>query len=211
MKRIAVAIFAVLAVCAIPFLVAHPLQAAPPPDHTIVLNDAAHPVPVSLGAPVSLSGPISLSGPVALGGPVTVAGTLRTAPANNPTPVSSIAILSILTGREDRQTVYTVPAGKRLIIESETALTNCAGGVKPQTSVIAFNTSGGGLFYAMVPQVDRGYWDGQGESFEGSIAVPMFADAGQIVEARVWLNTDVPSGGGIRAEVGFSVYLVDLP
>jgi hypothetical protein len=193
MKRIAVAIVAVLAVCAIPFLVAHPLQAAPPPGNTFVVNDAAHPVPVSLAAPVS------------------VAGTVRTTPANNPTPVSSIGILSILTGREDRQTIYTVPAGKRLIIESETALTNCAGGVKPQTSVIAFNTSGGGLFYAMVPQVDRGWWDGQGESFEGSIAVPMFADAGQIVEARVWLNTDVPSGGGIRAEVGFSGYLVDLP
>ena len=193
MKRIAVATFAVLAVCAIPFLVAHPLQAAPPPDHTVVLNDAAHPVPVSLGAPI------------------TVAGTVRTAPANNPAPVSSIAILSILSGREDRQTLYTVPAGKRLIIESETALTNCAGGVKPQASVIAFNTSGGGLFYTMVPQVDRGYWDGQGESFEGSIAVPMFADAGQVVQARVWLNTDVPAGGGIRAEVGFSGYLVDLP
>jgi hypothetical protein len=193
MKRIAVAIFAVLAVCAIPFLVAHPLQAAPPPAQTIVVNDAAHPVPVSVGAPVTL------------------AGTVRTAPANNPTPVSSIGILSIVSGREDRQTIYTVPAGKRLIIESETALTNCAGGVKPQTSVIAFNTSGGALFYTMVPQVDRGFWDGQGESFEGSIAVPMFADAGQVVQARVWLNTDVPAGGGIRAEVGFSGYLVDLP
>jgi hypothetical protein len=33
----------------------------------------------------------------------------------------------------------------------------------------------------------------------------------QIVEARVWLNTDVPAGGGIRAEIGFSGYLVDIP
>jgi hypothetical protein len=39
----------------------------------------------------------------------------------------------------------------------------------------------------------------------------MFADAGQIVEARVWLNTDIPAGGGIRAEIGFSGYLVDAP
>lgn len=60
-------------------------------------------------------------------------------------------------------------------------------------------------------QTDRGWWDGQGESFEGSIAAPMFADAGQIVEARVWLNTDIPAGGGIRAEIGFSGYLVDAP
>jgi hypothetical protein len=193
MKRIAVSVIAVLAVCAVPFIVAHPLQAAPPPGQIVVVNDAAHAVPVSLGGPVSVS------------------GTVLTAPADNPTPVSSIGILSALSGREARQTIYTVPAGKRLIIQTETALTNCAGGVKPQVSVVAWNTTGGGLFYAMVPQTDRGWWDGQGESFEGSIAAPMFADAGQIVEARVWLNTDIPAGGGIRAEIGFSGYLVDAP
>lgn len=212
MNRIAVSVIAVLAVCAIPFLIAHPLQAAPPPDQTIVVNDTAHPVPVALGGPVSVSGPVALSGPLALAGPISVAGTVLTAPANNPTPVSSIGILSATSGREARETIYTVPAGKRLIIQTETALTNCAGGVKPQVSVVAWNVSGGGLFYAMVPQTDRGWWDGQGESFEGSIAAPMFADAGQIVEARVWLNTDIPStGGGFRAEIGFSGYLVDLP
>jgi Holliday junction DNA helicase RuvB subunit len=80
---------------------------------------------------------------------VSVSGTVLTAPADNPTPVSSIGILSALSGREARQTIYTVPAGKRLIIQTETALTNCAGGVKPQASVIAWNTTGGGLFYAI--------------------------------------------------------------
>jgi hypothetical protein len=205
MKRIIISVIAVLAVCAVPFLIAHPLQAAPPPQHTFIVNDSANPVPVALG------GPVSLSGPVSLGGPVSVAGTVLTAPANNPTPVSSIGILSTLSGREARETIYTVPPGKRLIIQSETALTNCAGGVKPEASIIANNSSGGGLFYAMVPQTDRGWWDGQGESFEGSSAVPMFADAGQTVEARIWLNTDVPPGGGIRSEIGFSGYLVDLP
>ena len=204
MKRIAVGIIAVLALCALPFLVAHPLQAAPPPGQTLVVNDAAHAVPVSLGGPVSLSGPLSL------GGPVSVAGTVLTAPANNPTPVSAIGILAALSGRQVRQTIYTVPAGKRLIIQTETALTNCDGGVKPQVTVSASNNIGG-LFYTLVPQTDRGWWDGQGESFEGSIAAPMFADAGQNVEAQVWLNTDIPAGGGFRAEIGFSGYLVDAP
>jgi hypothetical protein len=204
MKRIAVGIVAVLALCALPFLVAHPLQAAPPPGQTLVVNDAAHAVPVSLG------GPVSLSGPVSLGGPVSVAGTVLTAPANNPTPVSAIGILAALSGRQVRQTIYTVPAGKRLIIQTETALTNCDGGVKPQVTVSASNNIGG-LFYTLVPQTDRGWWDGQGESFEGSIAAPMFADAGQNVEAQVWLNTDIPAGGGFRAEIGFSGYLVDAP
>ncbi|HMF39282.1 MAG TPA: hypothetical protein VKQ32_01245, partial [Polyangia bacterium] len=144
MNRLAVAACAVLALCAVPFLVAHPLQAAPPPTNTEVINDSAHPVPVALGGPVAISGPLSLSGPMA------VAGTVFTAPANNPTPVSSIGILGALSGRSDRQVIYTVPPGKRLIIQSETALTNCNGGVKPEASVSAFNNSGGGLFYTVV-------------------------------------------------------------
>src|SRR5690242_6834896 len=119
MNRLAVAVSAVLAICAIPFLIAHPLQAAPPPSNTVVVNDSAHPVPVALGGPVTVSGPLSLSGPM------TVAGTVLTAPANNPTPVSSIGILGATSGRSDRQVIYTVPPGKRLIIQSETALTNC--------------------------------------------------------------------------------------
>ena len=193
MKRIVLAAFAVLAVSAVPFLTARPLQAGPPPSQVLVINDATHPVPVALGSAVA------------------VAGTVLTAPANNPTPVSRIGILSVAAGgREDRQTIYTVPAGKRLVIQSETALLQATGGVKAQVSINAFNVSGGGLFYAVLPQVERGWWDGQGQMFEGSLAVPMFADAGQPVQARVWLNTDTV-GGTVRAEVGFSGYLVDAP
>ncbi len=207
MKRIVVAVFAVLAVCAVPILIAHPLEAAPPPSHVLVINDAAHAVPVALGGPITVAGTV----PVAIGAPVAIAGTVLTAAANNPTPVSRIGILSVAAGgREDRQTIYTVPAGKRLVIESETAVVQTTGGVKAQVSVQAFNVSGGGLYYAMLPQVDRGWWDGQGEMFEGSLAVPMFADGGQPVQARVWLNTDTV-GGTARAEVGFSGYLVDAP
>ena len=171
---------------------AHPLQAAPPPQNVTVINDAANPVPVAIGAPVS------------------VAGTVRTAPADNPTPVARIGILSVVAGsREDRETLYTVPAGKRLIIQSETAVTQAAGGVKARVSISA--NSGNGFFYHVLPQVDRGWWDGQGQIYEGSQALPMFADEGQDVDARVWLNTDAPAAGGVRAEVGFSGYLVDLP
>src|SRR4051812_29504081 len=200
MKRIVVAVCAVLGLCAIPFLVANPLQAAPPPQNTFVTNDVAHAVPVALTAPVTLTGPVA------------VAGAVFTAPANNPTPVSRIGILSVSAGgREDRQTIYTVPAGKRLMIESETGLLTASGGVKAQVSVSAFNNSGGAVFYTLIPQVDRGFWDGQGEEFEGSIAVPMFADDGPRVQGHGWRNTDAPVGGGVRAEIGFSGYLVDLP
>jgi hypothetical protein len=79
-------------------------------------------------------------------------------------------------------------------------------------SVIAWNLSGGALFYDVLPQIDRGWWDGQGQIYEGSNAIPMFADAGQKVEARAWVNKDpVPAGSYVRVEVGFSGYLVDLP
>jgi hypothetical protein len=175
---------------------AYPLQAAPPPQNVTVINDVANPVPVSLG------------------GPVSVDGTVRTAPANNPTPVSRFAVLLVdnTTGREDRQTIYTVPAGKRLMIESETAMTIASGELQAMVSVVAWNLSGGALFYDVLPQIDRGWWDGQGQIYEGSNAIPMFADAGQKVEARAWANKDpVPAGASVRVEVGFSGYLVDLP
>lgn len=183
-----------LAVGAVLLSIAHPLQAGPPPQNVTVINDAARPVPVSLGSPV------------------TVTGTVRTSPAENPTPISRITVLAVSAGaREDRQTIFTVPAGKRLVIESATALTHANGGVQAQVSLIAFNSSGGGLFYSLLPQVHRGFWDGQGETYEGSSSVRMFADAGQRVEVRVWLNTSAPVAGGVRTEAGFSGYLVDAP
>ena len=187
MKRIAIAASAVLIACTVPFLVGRPLQAAPPPGHVLVVNGAAQPVPVALGAPVTVAGTV----PVTVGAPVSISGTVLTAPANNPTPVSQIQILSVAAGaREDRENIYTVPTGKRLVVQSETALVQTTNGVKPQ--------------------VDRGFWDGQGETFEGSIAVPMFVDAGQNVQARIWLDTDT-AGGTARGEIGFSGYLVDAP
>ena len=207
MKRIAIAASAVLIACTVPFLVGRPLQAAPPPGHVLVVNGAAQPVPVALGAPVTVAGTV----PVTVGAPVSISGTVLTAPANNPTPVSQIQILSVAAGaREDRENIYTVPTGKRLVVQSETALVQTTNGVKPQVEILAFNASATGLFYTLMPQVDRGFWDGQGETFEGSIAVPMFVDAGQNVQARIWLDTDT-AGGTARGEIGFSGYLVAAP
>jgi hypothetical protein len=138
-------------------------------------------------------------------------GAVCSLPAKNVTPVSRTGRVWATTGREAREKIYTVPAGKRLIIQTETAQTDCAGGVKPLVSLVAVNVGGGDLSYAVVPQTDRGGWDGQDESFEGSVAVHMFAEAGEFVEARVWLDADVPQGGGFSAEIGFSGYLADVP
>ncbi len=207
MKRIVISAFAVLAVCALPILIAGPLQAAPPGQHVLVVNGAGQPVPVSIGAPVSVAGTV----PVSIAAPVTVAGTVLTAPASTPLRISSFQILSIAAGsREARLALYTVPAGKRLLIESETAMLHATNGVKPHVTIEADNTTGGALFYAIMPQVERGWWDGQGQLFEGSSAIPMFADPGQAVTARIWLNTDT-AGGTVRAEIGISGYLVDAP
>ena len=142
-----------------------------------------------------------------------VAQPLQAAPkVSDPIPISRIAVLGVLAGSRDaRQTLYTVPAGKRLMIESQTAVTIANGGVLPQVSVTAFNSSGGGLFYAVVPQIHRGWWDGQGEIYEGSSGIHMFADDGQAVNGQVLLNTVAPPVGGARVEVGFSGYLVDAP
>src|SRR5262245_3530522 len=138
-------------------------------------------------------------------------GAVCSLQAKNPTPVSRIGRVWASTGREARGQIYTVPAGKRLIVLTETAETACAGGVKPLVSVVAVNDSSGDVSYTMVPQAVRRGWDGQDEYCEGSSAVPIFADTGQIVEGRVWLDTDVPPGNWFGGEIGFTGYLVDLP
>jgi hypothetical protein len=203
MKRIAISVLAVLAVCAVPILIARPLQAAPPATHVLVVNGAGQAVPVAVGGPVSIAGTV----PVSVGAPISVAGTVLTAPANNPTPFSHIAILSLAAGgRQDLETIYTVPAGKRLMIQSETAVVQTTGGVKAQVTISAIGLD----FYAVLPQIDRGFFDGQGEMFEGSSAVPMSVEAGQAVQAQIWLSSQTV-GGTARAEIGFSGYLVDVP
>jgi len=209
MKRIAIAAFAVFAVCAILFSIGRPLHAGPPPQDVTVVNGAGSPVPVAVGGPVSVNGTVSVAGPINVTGiaaPVNVNGTVRTLPGNNPTPVGRIGILGASVGeRQVRQTIYTVPAGKRLFIESETALTIASTGLKAQVTVSAPN------FYTLLPQADRGWFDGQGEMFEGSSSVAMIADAGQNVDVQAWLSAEPVPFTGVRVEVGFSGYLVDVP
>lgn len=186
MRRFLFPSFIVLASCALLSSIVAPLTAGPPPQEVRVINGAASPVPVIVG------------------------GTVVTAPAGNPTPIARIGILAVSAGgRQDRQTLFTVPTGKRLVIQSQTAVTQTTGGVKAQVQISA---NGGGFFYVAVPQVSRGSWTGQGEIYEGSSAVSFFADAGQTVEARVWLDVDpAASGQSARVEVGFSGVLVDVP
>jgi len=206
MKRTVVA--AIVAAGAVAALVlAFPLQAGPPPQSVNVTNDASSPVPVSVGGPVTVGGTVTVAGSVG------VTGTAATRAADNPAyqAVSRFTILSVPAGsREDRVTLYTVPAGKRLIVQSETAST-IANGVRASITISTQNNGGGGIFYDIVPQVSRGFYDGQGEIWEGSHEVAQFGDPGTIVEARAWASATVPPGGGVRTEVGFSGYLVDLP
>ena len=205
MKRtVAAALVAAGVVAAL--VLAFPLQAGPPPQSVSVVNDASSPVPVSVG------GPVTVAGSVTVGGSVGITGTAATRAADNPAyqAVSRFSILSVPAGsREDRQTLYTVPAGKRLIVQSETAST-IANGARASITISTQN-NGGGIFYDIVPQVSRGFYDGQGEIWEGSHEVAQFGDPGTIVEARAWASATVPPGGGVRTEVGFSGYLVDLP
>jgi len=205
MKRtVAAALVAAGVVAAL--VLAFPLQAGPAPQSVSVVNDASSPVPVSVGAPIAVAGTVTVAGSVG------VTGTAATRAADNPAyeAVSRFSILSVPAGsREDRQTLYTVPAGKRLIVQSETAST-IANGVRASITISTGN-SGGGIFYDVVPQVSRGFYDGQGEIWEGSHEVAQFGDPGTTVEARAWASASVPPGGGVRTEVGFTGYLVDLP
>ena len=128
---------------------------------------------------------------------------LQPAGQNVDAGVGASAACGRTTGRWRAQRIYTVPAGKRLIIQTETAQTDCAGGVNPLLSLLAVEAQRRRAFLRDGAADRSPRWDRQDESFEGSIAAPMFAEAGEIVETRVWLNTDVPPGGGVSARDRF--------
>jgi hypothetical protein len=179
-------------------LVAVPLQAAPPPkDDVRVINTTAEPVPVAVqGTP-----------------PVTVANSAAQAvPTRNVddparTAVQRTALLIVAAGTKFGSTpMYTVPAGKRLVIETGSVQSMLHAGVtNAMVNIRTFLGGNIGAYY--LPQEPHGFFDGQGTMFTGSQDLRVYADAGTNVDAVVTLNTG--TGLGARLEVSFSGHLVD--
>ncbi len=107
--------------------------------------------------------------------------------------------------RESQETMYTVPAGKRLVIEHVGAQGQLESGVdEVVVCVVARLPDGGGA--AWVPLTKHGWFAGRGTMFVGAALARIYCSPPpNDVYCRVILNE---TGSG-RFEVSFTGYLID--
>ena len=199
-----------------------PLQAAPGPQEVRVINTTAQAVPVAVqGTPsVSIAGTPSVS--IAGTPSVTVDGTpsvtvgntaaeaVPTRGVDNPAlqAVQRTDVVIITPGDQiEEQTLYTVPAGKRLVMEEVSVRAQLFTGVS-QAMVFLRSTGGGTLGGHYVPLESLGVLDGYGTVQLGTEVLHAYADAETGVDVNITLNT--ASGSGGRFEITLSGHLVDL-
>jgi hypothetical protein len=186
-------------------LLAVPLQAAPPQQDVKVINTAADAVPVAVQGTV----PVALQGTPSVTVGNTSAQPVPTRSADDPAlqPVQRTGLLLIDPGEQiEDQTLFTVPAGKRLVIEEASVRATLFGGVSQ--AMVFLRSSGGGFGGHYVPLTSLGILDGFGTVLVGTEVLNGYADAGTGVDASVTLNTAGGSGG--RIEVTLAGHLVDL-
>jgi hypothetical protein len=175
-----------------------PLQAAPSAREVKVINTPARAVPVAVQGTPSVTVGNALSKPV----PTRRADD----PARRALQRTGLVIIAAGDQIED-QTLYTVPAGKRLVIEEASVRAQLFTGVS-QAMVFLRSTGGGGIGGHYVPLESLGVLNGYGTVLVGTELLRGYADPGTTVDASVSINT--ASGGGGRIEVTFTGYLVDL-
>ena len=202
-------------------LLAVPLQAAQPPQEVKVINTPAEAVPVAVqGTPsVTVLGTTSVAvqgtpSVTVQGTPsVTVGNTLSqpvpTRSVDNPArqPVQRTGLVIIGTADQiEEQTLYTVPAGKRLVIEEASVRAQLFAGVSQ--AMVFLRSNGGGFGGHYVPLTSVGALDGFGTVLVGTELLRGYADAGTAVDVSVTINT--ASGSGGRFEITLTGHLVDL-
>ncbi len=121
-------------------------------------------------------------------------------------PVQRTTLVLPENTEEAQATMYTVPAGKRLVIEHVGAQGQITGGAEEVVVAIVgrLPDSGGGV--AWVPLTKHGWFAGRGTMFVGSALARIYCSpAPQTVYCRVMLNQQ----GSGRFEVNFTGYLID--
>jgi hypothetical protein len=160
-------------------LIAVPLPAAPPPQDVRVINSPGQAVPVSVeGTPaVSISGTpsvnvantpsVSVSGTpsvnVANTPSVTVGNTVSTRRADEPAlqPLQTTGLVIISAGDQiENEPLYTVPAGKRLVIQEASVRAQLFSGVSE--AMVFLRSDGGGLGGHYIPLTSLGVLNGFG-------------------------------------------------
>jgi hypothetical protein len=177
--------------------IAVPLRAAPPDREVKVSNTPAEAVPVAVqGTPA-----------VTVGN--TAAQPLPTRSQDEPAlqPVQRTDVVFFASGQQIKdQALFTVPAGKRLVIEEVSVRAQLFTGVSQ--AMVFLRSTGGGLGAHYVPLTAVGAVDGFGTVLVGTEMLRGYADPGTAVDASITLNT--AGGDGARFEVTLTGHLISL-
>jgi hypothetical protein len=177
----------------------------------IVANTAANPAQVAVQgtAKVAIQGTPAVT--IAGSPTVTVAGTIATA-APTLTPVQKTQFGTFASGSRFSSTInlYTVPAGKQLVIQTVSVGANLFAGDQRLMHVL-FNAQSGDVipFVINVQPVDEGLFASTGaEIFRGTQTVTAYAGPGTTVTAvGTRTGTDINTTDSVSA--GVAGYLVD--
>jgi hypothetical protein len=174
-----------------------PLQAAPAGRNVKVINTPAEAVPVAIQGTPSVTVGNTLADPV------------PTRQADDPArqAVQRTGLVIISAGDQiEEQTLYTVPAGKRLVIEEASVRAQLFAGVSQ--AMVFLRTHGGRLGAHYVPLKSIGVLNGFGTVLVGTELLRGYADPGTAVDVNITINT--VGGDGGRFEVTFTGHLVEL-
>jgi hypothetical protein len=120
-------------------------------------------------------------------------------------PVQRTELLLMAQGEQIKDvSLYTVPAGKRLVIEEASVRAQVFNNVNQ--AMVFLRSTGGGFAGHYVPLTSLGFLDGYGTTLIGTQLLRAYADAGTVVDASVSLNT----AGGARLEITLTGHLIDL-
>lgn len=177
-----------------------------------VTNTAANPVPVtgsSVGEPVRVDGsvnvdePVTVDGtvtvdePVSVDGSVSVNGPVQVADARE--PFETRVDVDLGNGDFGGNGTFSVPAGKRLVVEFVAAQVALPDGQLPLMSANAQNAA---LGYP-IPLTRQGVGNGNA-FFTGSMDALDFANAGTYL---ISLSRQNPAGGAVPGTAGGFVYI----
>ena len=109
-------------------------------------------------------------------------------------------------GNGNASTNFTVPAGKRLVIEDISVFVSIAPGSTPEVTVLT--SVGGAEAFHFVPAAFAGALFSGDDSYDGHALARFYADPGSTVRADVHSN---PGAASIQADMSVSGYLIDLP
>ena len=184
-------------------------------DKVTVINKDSSPVPVKVTniPAVSISNTPSVNvantpsvnvaslPPVTISGPVTVSGTISTAPA--PTlPFTGGMHVTTPAGQVTGIATFTVPAGKRAVIETVSIFGNMPFGTSTASVTTQTNYVLGQLSSFPIPLTPGAFGSA------GIAQVKLYADANTTVYCEVVTQN---FQGQVDANCGFSGYLVDQP